>query len=57
MWGIIYFVATIFITWRICKVMNRNTVGTTFAYITRFFIVWVIVAAILAVIMNALSLF
>lgn len=57
MWAIIYLIATVFITWRICKAMNKNTVGTTYAYVTRFFIVWVIVAAVLAVIFNKLSLF
>lgn len=53
--GWIFIIVSLVITFAICKVINRNTIGTTFAYIKRFFIVWVFVVAILAVLWSKIS--
>lgn len=42
MWAVIITILSIVIAVGICKVINRNTIGTTGAYIKRGFTVWVI---------------
>ncbi len=32
----------------VCHIMNKNSIGTTYAYIKRYVIVWIVVIAILA---------
>lgn len=54
--GIVVLILSVVITAFICSKINRNTVGTTFAYIRRFFLVWLIVVAILAVIVHKIGL-
>ena len=36
----------------ICSVINRNTVGTTGAYVRRFFIVFIVVAFVLTLLFS-----
>ena len=45
--GIVLVVVSLFITAKICEFLNRNTVGTTWAYIRRFVVVFIIVFAVL----------
>lgn len=45
--GIGLVVVSLFITAKICELLNRNTVGTTWAYIRRFVVVFIIVYAVL----------
>lgn len=40
MWAVIILILSIVIAVKICNVMNRNTIGTTGAYLLRGFIVW-----------------
>lgn len=44
---IVLIVVSLFITAKICEFLNRNTVGTTWAYIRRFVVVFIIVFAVL----------
>lgn len=44
---IVLVVVSLFITAKICEFLNRNTVGTTWAYIRRFVVVFIIVFAVL----------
>lgn len=53
--AVIIAILSIFITYKICKVMFQNTVGTTMAYAKRAFVVWIIVAAVLAGTANSLG--
>ena len=43
MYAVVIFVLSVVIAAKICKIINRNTIGTTGAYIIRGFVVWVIV--------------
>jgi len=45
-WGFI--ILSLVITGVICSILNKNSVGTAFAYIKRFVIVWVFVCAVMA---------
>ncbi len=45
--ALVLFIIVTVLTWFICKFLNRNTVGTPMAYITRFVIVWIIVFGII----------
>lgn len=53
---VIIFIISIIITAKILNVINRNTFGTTGAYMRRRFIVWVIVFMILGAIANEIGL-
>ena len=53
---IIVLILSIIITSKICSILFRNTIGTSMAYITRTFIVWMIVTGILGAICNSLGL-
>lgn len=53
---VIVLVISIVITSKICSILFRNTIGTGMAYITRTFIVWMIVTGILGAICNSLGL-
>ena len=44
----VIFILSLIIAGVICHLMNRNSIGTTYAYIKRFVIVWMIVIAVLA---------
>ena len=44
---IIILILSIIVAAYICKIINRNTIGTTWAYVRRFIIVWVIVMILL----------
>lgn len=55
--GIILLVLSIVITNKICRILFRNTIGTMTAYITRTFIVWLIVMLILGGIFSSLGIF
>ena len=53
---IILIIVALVITSKICNFLNRNTVGTTYAYITRFVVVFLIVFGVLGgVIGNLIS--
>ena len=53
--GVIIFIVSIIITAFICKIINQNSIGTTYAYIRRFFLVWLIVSAVLAMLSNKIG--
>lgn len=40
-------VVSLLIAGKICKILNKNTIGTTWAYITRFVVVFLITLGIL----------
>lgn len=48
-------ILSIVITIAICNKINRNTVGTTMAYIKRAFVVWILVIAALSMLANYLG--
>ena len=50
--GIVLVVVSLFITAKICEFINRNTVGTTWAYIRRFVVVFIIVFAIVFIVLG-----
>ena len=54
---IILFIISIIITTKICRILFRNTIGTSMAYMTRAFIVWIIVMGMLAALCNYIGLF
>ena len=54
--GIIIFIISIVITAFICKIINQNSIGTTYAYVRRFFLVWLIVIAILCMICGKIGI-
>lgn len=56
MLAIIVFIISVIITKKICGILFRNTIGTTSAYMTRIFVVWMIVMGILAAICNRIGL-
>lgn len=45
--ALLLIIASLVIAGKICKILNKNTVGTTGAYITRFVVVFIIVLAVL----------
>ena len=53
---VIIFIISIIITAKILNVINKNTFGTTGAYVRRAFLVWVIVFLILGAIANEIGL-
>lgn len=55
--AVLVVILSIFLTYKVCKVLFRNTIGTTMAYISRAFIVWMIVTAILSGIGHSIGLF
>lgn len=58
MFVMIYLILSIVIALAICNKINRNTIGTTRAYIQRFFMVWMFTVCGLGVIFGGiLSLF
>lgn len=54
--GIVIVILSFIISYKICKVINQNTIGTTTAYLGRAIVVWVIVIAVLSVIANKIGL-
>lgn len=56
MWSLIVLFLSIYLTYKVCRILFRNTIGTTMAYATRAFVVWMIVTAIVAGIANKLGL-
>lgn len=54
--AIIILILSIAITAAICKVINRNTFGTTDAYVRRFVIVWFVVALLLSTVAKSIGL-
>lgn len=57
MLGIIIVIISIVITAAICKLINRNTIGTTSAYAKRFFCVWCVVILLLGAAAKKIGLF
>lgn len=55
--AIVLVVLSIIITSKICNVLFRNTIGTTFAYMSRAFIVFIIVLGILGSLCSKIGLF
>lgn len=53
--AVIVFILSIIITAKICSIMNRNTIGTTRAYITRGLVVFLVTFCILAAIVGSLT--
>ena len=54
--AIVLFIISIIITAKICKIIFRNTIGTSMAYMTRAFIVWVFVMGILSALCRYIGL-
>lgn len=54
--GVIIFILSFIIAYKLCKIINRNTIGTFSAYLARGIFVWAIVLAILAIIANQIGL-
>lgn len=54
--AVIIVILSFIISYKICKVINRNTIGTTHAYLSRAIFVWAIVLGILAGIANKIGL-
>ncbi len=44
----VIFILSFVVAGIICHLMNKNSIGTNYAYIKRYVIVWIIVIAILA---------
>ena len=53
---IILLILSIFITAKVCGILFRNTIGTGMAYITRTFVVWLIVLVVLTGLCSAIGL-
>ena len=53
---IILLILSIFTTAKVCGILFRNTIGTGMAYITRTFVVWLIVLVVLTGICSAIGL-
>lgn len=53
--AVIIAILSFYLTYKICQVLFSNTIGTTMAYAKRAFVVWIIVAAVLAGIANSLG--
>ena len=54
--AIVIVILSFFIAYKICKVLNRNTIGTRTAYLGRAIFVWAIVLVILAGLANKIGL-
>ena len=54
--AIVILILSVIISNKICKVINRNTIGTITAYLTRAIVVWAMVLGILSAIANGLGL-
>lgn len=52
----VIFILSFVVAGVICHLMNKNSTGTTYAYIKRYVIVWIVVIAILAGISMKLGL-
>ena len=50
--GAVILVVSLVLAAIICSVINRNTVGTTGAYVRRFFIVFIVVAFVLMIVFS-----
>jgi len=44
---IVLFILSVIISGAICKVLNKNTIGTVGAYVKRYIVVWLITAILL----------
>lgn len=53
--GILVFALSVYLTAKIAKVLLANTIGTTTAYITRIFIIWIFVMMGLMVAVSAIG--
>lgn len=54
--GLIALVLSIFLTYKVCKKINQNTIGTTRAYIFRAWIVFIFVFCAVMFVFSALGL-
>lgn len=53
---LIVLVLSIFLTYKVCKKINQNTIGTTRAYIFRAWMVFIFVFAAVSFVFSALGL-
>lgn len=54
--GVVIVILSFIITFKICSVINRNTIGTTTGYLGRAIFVWAVVIAALSIIANKIGL-
>lgn len=47
MYALIIMVISIILTVKICKIVNRNTIGTTKAYFVRAIVIWAVIFLVL----------
>lgn len=47
MYALVIMVISIILTVKICKIVNRNTIGTTQAYFVRGIVIWAVIFLVL----------